>query len=250
MSVLIAFVRFKTSERSYPVNCHRTDLAPGDVVYVEMPQQRVFKLATIERVEFQGWPCVNTIVGRRDEATRAERGGLRIYPGPNARFATTADDLRRQLSARGWKGAPTVSTTFRLALWSLGEGRTAFVMIRARGLNLLLRDVAEPPVFVGRKASIPVREGRFVSHWYNGARENLHDLALEFAKTFETGAGRDGAAFDRFFVPQGGRPRRPPRSPREDGLEDIYAAISGGSGAPAYLGDGLWVHPDGSWSED
>lgn len=250
MSVLIAFVRFETAERSYPVNCHRTDLAPGDVVYVKMPEQRVFKLATIERVECQGWACVNTIVGRRDEATRDERGGLRIIPGPNARFATTTDDLRRQLSAHGWKGAPTVSTNFRLALWRLGEGRTAFVMIRARGLNLLLRDVAEPPKFVGHKASIPVREGRFVSHWYNGASENLHDLALKFAETFEAGAGKDDAAFNRFFVPQGRRPSRPPRPQQEYGLADIYAAISDGSGAPAYLGDGLWLGSGGGWIDE
>lgn len=252
MSVLIAFVRFKNSEQSYPVNCHRVDLGPGDEVYVKMPAQRVYKLATIERVAYQGWACVNTIVGRRDEASRDAQVGWCIVPGPNARFTTIVDDVGNRLRARGWKGAPTVASNFRYALWNVGRRSTAFILIRARGLNFVLRDSTQSPELVGRKVRVSATEGRCVSHWYNGASENINDLALAFAQAFDADAGADAAALDRFFVPQGGAPSRPPRrrGEGEDELASIYDAISDGSGGPAYLGDGLSLGPGGSWIED
>ena len=56
-----------------------------------------------------------------------------------------------------------------------------------------------------------------------------------------------GTSLHNFATPN----RRPAREPKSSGnLDNLYSSVASGDGQKAYLGDGVWVAPDGTLSDE
>lgn len=228
MTYRIAFVRFNLSdENTYPVNCDRADIEAGVKVVVETPEQeKKFKIALVENVQFKNWNCKNSIICLHSEVQREPDGSWtanRDYL-QNGQIHNVGQ-LQERLAAEGWKRYVPRQSTWRVA-YSLQVGAdTADILFRKNGIDL--------------RAS-----SQSVDHWYYLSEIDLFEFCWSFAKCWKTGKGDLGD----FFIQKGRRFPKPSRSRNE--LGDIYDVMSGGSGGAAYLGDGIWIGPSGrTWDE-
>lgn len=114
MSYRIANVRFRLSdEQTYPVNCFRADLQAGQKVIVETPNQdKRFKTAVVERVEFKNWECQNTLVCLQSEVIRFPDGTwtYRMDHLQNGQIHRVCD-LEDRLLTAGWARTFPVGVT-------------------------------------------------------------------------------------------------------------------------------------------
>jgi hypothetical protein len=221
-------VRFNPEEeQTYPVNCDRADIQPGTVVIVQTPdQEKKFKKARVENIEFKNWNCKNSIVGCYSE--------LEIAPDRSWAFNTDyltngqihhLRDLQLRLRDTGWTGEKPRQSTWKIIYrLRIGEG-SASIAFRKNGIDI-------------------GADGKGAQHWYFDSEVDLCDLCWRFAESWRNQSGE----YDEFFKPRG-RKFTKPQGARSD-LGDIYDAISGGTGGAAYLGDGTWLGSGGrSWDE-
>ncbi len=229
MSYRIANVRFSLSdEQTYPVNCFRADVKAGHKVVVEMADQnKRFKTAIVESVEFKNWNCQNSILCLHSEVIRAPDGtwSFELSHISNGQIHQVRD-LEDRLLAAGWsRNYPARKYTYRVIYSYLSDGGTAEVRIRKNGI-----DFRAP--------------GRSVNHWFYHSEIDLLELCWSFAERWRT----ESVCLEDHFKPRGTAFPRPTGS--RDELADIYGAISDGTGGNAYLGDGVWMGAGGStWDE-
>jgi hypothetical protein len=224
----IAQVRFrKSDDYTYPVNCDRADIEPGDKVIVKTPNRdKKFQTALVDSVEFLNWNCKNSIVCLYSEVERRPDGSW----SANQEFLCngqihTIRQLQDRLRASGWKSRFPRGSTYQVIFELQVRGEAAEIRFRKNGIDL-------------RTSS------RSVNHWYFESEIDLLEFCWSFAQCWQTGV--DG--YDKFFEAKG---RSFPKSMRSSaGLSGLYEALSGGSGGSAYLGDGIWIGPGGhTWEE-
>ncbi|MGN6848882.1 MAG: hypothetical protein ACTHJK_05345 [Sphingomicrobium sp.] len=236
MTYRIAHVRFARADRTYPVNCHRADLRPGDRVIVEMPKKRCLKVAEVDRVEHLNWDCANTLLCRESEFRTNSDGSWFVDRSPGAgERIETLEDLGNALRRRGWEAYSPTGNVWRTAYTKSMAHVDAVIAARANGIDFQLISGPTNLGISGTSIAIRPRDGRFVRHSYYASAVDVIELAFDFA----VAADQPGSDLDRFFAPVGTKRPKPARD--ADDLSELRRAINGDLGGPAYLGDDVWI---------
>lgn len=242
MSYRIAHVRFAPGDRTYPVNCHRTDLRSGDRVVIEMVKgDRRLKRAEVDSVEHLNWNCKNQILCLETEFQRDGRGGWSVIRAPATLTPIdTLHDLKSAIYARGWTALRPTSNVWKVIYARDMPHAGAAIAFRTNGIDFQLTALGTDVGIRGDRITLSPGTGRFVRHWfYNSAVDIMH-LALNYALAVEV----TGADLSRFFEQVGTSPpkgRAPHWNAGADELSQIRDAINDGSGGPAYLCDDVWI---------
>lgn len=159
--------------------------------------------------------------------------------------ALTRDELIDELKAHGFRGGETASTKWRIALARSNGSHTLVVLVRARGVDLLLTPLTvDEMLSPAGKLSVSMHgEGdRFVEYNYVEGEAPVHQQALSVASLFANGQPIDDSYFQKVGI---GRAEAKARS-RDGDMTEVYDALSDGDGEAVYLSDGVWLKPDGS----
>ena len=168
----------------------------------------------------------------------------------------TQDDLLSELVALGFRYQSTASNRWKVALFYRNETKTLVILVRRRGIDMLETSIPHSEM-INESGLLSVsmqRAGdRFVELSYIDSEVSIHNQLLEATNAFLN----NQEIADSHFVRQGIGPKEwgakyGDKSKPAEGqsasseMQDIYYAASSGDGGPAYLGDGMWVSPNGS----
>jgi hypothetical protein len=210
-------VRFTERGQLYPVNCHRADLQPRDIVVVEMPPPRgELKLAEVDRVQFLNWRCKNTIVCKQDEFRLDGRGGYSVERTTKPNGVETLEELEDELVATGWNGLLVSRHVYTVVFAKEFASQSAAIGVRRNGIDFQIYEEGW-----GGPALTRFPDGRFnlVRHEFYASEVDL----LEFCKEFAAKAHCPLGELASYFRPIG---RKQPRPARErDELAEIRDAI-------------------------
>lgn len=165
----------------------------------------------------------------------------------------TRVELISKLFEMGFKPQSTASRKWKNAFFFYNGEKTLFILVRTRGIDLL-----ETPLkweeMTNEDGLLRVsmhREGdRFGEYYYTDSHTLIHERVIEAASFFVKKLDIDASYFQKTGIGRsewiekyGETSKR-----QNDGgdLTDIYHAVCGEPGEPAYLGDGVWISPDGS----
>lgn len=215
MSYRVAHVRFAQDGPTYPVNCYRSDLGPGDVVIIGMPDRDpTHKVAEVDRVEFLNWRCKNTILCKRSEYRRNSDGGYHIERETKSQVVETIEQLLDELRNAGWHDFHNVSNVYRHVLFKRVETSVAAIGIRRNGIDFQVLDELAQELH-----RFPQGSRNLVRHNFYESKRDL----LEFSKEFAINAFRPIDELTTYFEPLGRKQPRPTRD--RDDLQDIRSAI-------------------------
>lgn len=244
MSYINAFVTLDRWEREYPVNCLRTDVQVGDLVVITGPNNQA-RIGRVNRLEFHNWNCRWAV---RCLASEADRSGGRVsidQSVPIKKGPAEIFDVPRHLAATGWRRRTLASSQFKVGYSLANASHLCHILVRTNGFDVafaeggLSQEEMQKPLSVSDGSS-------HVRHSLNESGINLIAHMIDFADAFRA----DEADLARFLVRIGSSVKKKPQIEREDtSMQDIYEAISGGSGGAAYLGDGGYLTP-GGWFND
>ena len=236
MSYRIAHVRFTKSGRTYPVNCHRRDLRKGELVVVELPKERVIKIAEFDSLEFLNWNCANTVLCRQSEFQGHADGTYSINRHePKGEALETIGDLTDTLRCLGWKIYKPTSTVWRIAFAKAFAEISGLIAVRKNGIDFQAFDLSHVPGISGQEITISVSRKPFVRNWFYASETDLFDLSRDFARELQS----QHPSIEPFFVGVGTCHPRPSYEP--DDLREIRNAINGGICGSAYLSDDVWI---------
>jgi hypothetical protein len=167
----------------------------------------------------------------------------------------TQEELISEPISQGFLMQSTVSRKWKTALFFRNREKTVLFLIRSRGVDVLETSrMAREMVNDDGLLSVSVgRDGdRFAELSYIESEASVHDRVLDICYR----AANDKAIPDALFTRIGiGRKewgaKFGDRSKRDASgeMRDIYYAASSGDGGDAYLGDGMWITPNGSIRE-
>lgn len=254
MSYIISFVQFSTPGNIYPVECLRTDIDVGDEVLVHLPNRRL-RHATVVQICYLSWKCAGHIRGKVSEAVQGEDGHWSLRNCPTVVGFATNEVFVAELKRLSWVPLKR-GHVHMAALTYSNETLSANILVRRNGIDLQIlparRNTMPRPFSLYQES---IAEGRVVRHHFAHTTFNLYEGILRFATSFMSDEGN----YDRFFKSVGSSDRRTEKLKQEaenqrrsrsehepEGLSDYYDMVSDGSGAPVYLGDGMWIGADGS----
>lgn len=159
------------------------------------------------------------------------------------------------LTRLGYEAYVPRTSSWQMAFAANNEAGCLIFLIRKHGIDFKIYD--KPEEFrLDEKGKLFTGGGEIVRNHFNESEVFVFDWVLDIASRFVTetpldrshlvGQGRPWS-FHRArsirakCLPQGEQGRRE--------LREIYDAISVGDGMDAYLGDGIWVGRNGSWSD-
>lgn len=221
MTYRIAHVRFRKGDRTYPVNCVRSDLESGEIVVVRMQEGGRLKVAELDRVEFLNWRCKNTIIGRRSELHFDSAGNYFMRRETKPQTIETIEQLEAELSKLGWERTGVSSHVYRSVFTRTFDTQGAAIGIRRNGIDFQIYE---------ESGSASVKDGlqRFPDGWRNLAKHSFYgsevDL-LEHAKHFALSAHQPTDELEKFFKPVGRKQPRPQQD--RDEMRDIAEAFGG-----------------------
>lgn len=165
--------------------------------------------------------------------------------------ALTRDELIQELKAHGFRPQGTASMKWRMAWVKSNDTQTMFVLIRTRGIDLLITSVSmEEMLNSDRKLSVVHRaDDRFVEYNYTESEVSIHSQALSAVSLFVSNQPIDESYFQKVGI---GRSEWASKhgtkaKAREQGsMSSLYQDLSHGDGEPVYLSDGVWLGADGS----
>lgn len=186
--------------------------------------------------------------------SEASRLGLSATSG-GCSTRMTQDELVSKLVSQGFKLQSTASRKWKVALFLRNKDKTVVILIRSRGIDVLetpclTRDMVNRDGLLS--VSVARERDRFVELSYIDSEANVHSRILDICHR----AINDNAIPDSLFARIGiGRKEwgakygdRGKHSASGE-MRDIYYAASSGDGGDAYLGDGMWISPNGSIRE-
>jgi len=163
------------------------------------------------------------------------------------------EELRRL----GFSYLPTVSSKWQGSLHLVVASQTLIVLIRSRGVDIMMTSAA-PKSLLNLKGQLSVRTQeagvRFGEYNYTDSDIEIHSSVVSHAQEFVQGLRMDDSYFVRKGIGRsewgakyGSRSGSAQRTASDGGggLSELYAAVSGGDGESAYLGDGVWIGPGG-----
>ena len=168
----------------------------------------------------------------------------------------TRDELIDELTALGFRMGETASKKWRVALAGSNDSHTMVVLVRARGIDLLITPLAIGDMLTseGRLSVSSQREGdRYVEYNYTESEAPVHWQTLAVASLFAQKQDID----DSYFLKVGiGRSEwadkygAKARERDEGSMSGLYQALGHGDGEPVYLSDGVWLRSDGSLKDE
>jgi len=167
--------------------------------------------------------------------------------------AVTRDEMIAQLFEMGFKPQATVSQKWKNAFFFSNGERTLFVLVRARGIDLLETPLKREEMTRddGLLRVSMHREGdRFGEYYYTDSHIPINETVIEVATRFIQGLDIDSTYFQKVGIGRSewGAKYGENSKRLNDGGDhsDVYDAVCAEPGEPAYLGDGVWISPDGS----
>lgn len=145
---------------------------------------------------------------------------------------------------------------WKLALAQSNGTHTMVVLVRARGVDLLVTPLAvEEMLNSDRKLSVSMQRAgdRFVEYNYTESEASLHQQTLSAASLFVREQPIDDSYFQRVGIGRsewaskhGNKANAKAKAPEKGGMSDVYEALGNGDGEPVYLSDGVWLDAGGS----
>lgn len=168
-------------------------------------------------------------------------------------IATTRDEMIAKLFEMGFKPQATVSRKWKNAFFYNDGEKTLFILVRTRGIDLLETPLKREEM-TGNDGLLRVsmhREGdRFGEYYYTDSQIPINETVIEVASRFIQGLDIDSTYFQKVGIGRsewGAKYGKNSERINDGGdLSDVYDAVCGEPGEPAYLGDGVWISPDGS----
>lgn len=178
MSYLVAFARFQEGGRSYPFNCFRDDLKPGDRVLVDRPKKPL-TLTTVSECAFLNWNCSGSVRCKANEAKlNAENRWIPQNP-PSSIGILTRKSFINELLARGWSAGSAVPPDLHILSWTSPRYTTVIVAVRRYTIELQLQR--------GKNSSNKRETVACVQHRLAHTDFNLYEWLLQFADDFRHG---------------------------------------------------------------
>lgn len=252
MSYIVAFVSYGKEPQTYPVNCWRTDIKPGDAVVVQQGHEgSPLKWAKVMATHFLNWECKHSIACLASEASFDSLGIILPKPTPYVSGLSRAQAIQAHLKQTGWRQYQPVSRQFKSAHSFHNGQQFANIFVRANGIDIQIIDGHENEALTpaGRLSFYFRDYFKIVRHTLSHSDVNLFELTARFADRFRNAAG----PYDEFLKPIGSSDKRTDALRRiaEEGRSntELYAALGGYGGEPVYLGDGLYLSKSGRWTE-
>lgn len=168
---------------------------------------------------------------------------------PNLR--SLADELDRL----GYEAYVPRTSSWMAAFVASNHAGSIIFLIRKHGIDFKIYD--KPKEFkLDENGKLYTSVGGLIRNYYNESDVFIFDWILDIASKFITETPIDNSSLVGKGKPWAFDKAKYIRSTRmsdgEEGrceLREIYDAISVGDGMDAYLGDGIWIGSDGSWSD-
>lgn len=243
MSYIVAFVSFSKSQKEFPMQCFRTDMKSGELVVVRKTDGELV-FAKIICFKYLNWDCNGQIECRKEECTININGDIVLPNGSPLSYGISSQyAFVKELKSIGWIPIKPKQRMYRIMLANLNSSSISYIFIRKNGLDIQIvpranNNQIKPYSMYERSLS----EGRVVRHSLAHTTFNLFEGILRFSKSFLS----NEEDLDRYFFPQGKSDKRTEELKKQGNeMLDIYNACSNGDGAPAYLGDGMWITSSG-----
>lgn len=168
----------------------------------------------------------------------------------------TRDELMDELAALGFRMGETVSKKWRVALAGSTDSHTMVVLVRARGIDLLITPLAIGDMLdsQGRLSVSSQRQGdRYVEYNYTESEAPVHWQALTVASLFVQQQQIDDSYFRKVGIGRSewaGKHGAKAQERDEGSMSELYQALGHGDGEPVYLSDGVWLGADGSLKDE
>lgn len=244
MSYIIAHVAFDRSDRTYPVNCFRTDIIVGDDVVVRM-KDGALKGAHVADLNYLNWECRHAIECLAREAYFT-RSGILVPPGVplSVRGMARPLDLVMHLNRIGWIRRRPANKAYRVAFTATNGRRTGLILLRKNGVDVqILHGLPDEEMKRDSVLSTSRLKSPFFEQGFYGSQQNVLKRIAAFAEAFL----RDDPGLEEMVVALWTAKKLPSR-PRDiratEDKDDLYS-IFGGTGDPVYMGDGIWLTAGG-----
>lgn len=181
MSYIVAFVRYSEYGDTYPVECFRTDLKPGDEV-ITRNSSGMQKVAKIVQLKYLNWKCQTKIQSKLSELHINNR--LQIRP-PKFTGLATKEALIKKLRENGWKPFKPPTNVYQVLLTQSNSTKTANILIRANGIDIQLLELKEETnnkPYSQYTDSVTI--GKFIKHHLSHTPCNLFEKIIEFSEDF------------------------------------------------------------------
>lgn len=255
MSYLIAFARLYSNfdkqhltENSYPMKCNRSDLSPGEVVFISLNNQ--FFLGKIERLEFLNWNCKGKIICKESEG-EYDNNLCIFFPPKEIVEIGLLDDKKfiNELNNLGWIPL-TRKTTYKVIFEYGYDDKCAYILLRKNGIDLqIISDMKYVPSSRYSEHQHSLSYGTVVRNYFAHTTENLYERILNFALDFSnekdiskylTSVGRSDKRTDNLIEKDRER-KLLLKSERDTSWSDIYSGLGAENGESGYLGSGMWI---------
>lgn len=250
MSYIIAFVAFAESNKEFPVQCFRTDLALNDEVVVRRVDGQL-KIATICQLQYLNWDCEGRIECKKVESGIDNDENIILPKGSPLNIGTsTPDSFIKTLRDNGWIPVKSRQRMYRTVLANVNATNIAYIFVRKNGLDIqILPRSGSERIAPNSPYENSLTEGKVVRHSLAHTTFNLFEGVLRFSISFLN----NESDLERYFSRQGSSDKRTDelreqsrsRTATRNEISDLYSACSDGSGEPAYLGDGVWITSGG-----
>lgn len=168
----------------------------------------------------------------------------------------TRDELIDELKAHGFRMGATASMKWRVALARANKSHTMVVLIRARGVDLLITPLAVKDMLNSEgKLSVSMQRAgdRFVEYNYTESEAPVHQQVISVASLFVQDQSIDDSYFQKVGIGRGEWANKhggKAREQQEGSMSEVYQALGHGDGEPVYLSDGVWLGSDGSLKDE
>ncbi|NWD63839.1 hypothetical protein [Pseudomonas sp. IPO3774] len=250
MSYIIAFVKFLDSAKIFPVECFRTDLALNDQVVVRLGSGELRYASLIQR-KYLNWDCKGRIECKASEASESNMGEIVLPRGCPVIFGiATPSGFVSAVRSLGWIPLRPSQRMYKNVLARVNDTSTAYIFVRRNGIDIkVLERIWGEELKPYGLLQCSLSEGRVVRHSLALTSFNLFEGLLRFCRSFDANEKN----LDRYFIAVGSSDKRTEelkqmtraRKSQRSEMQDIYDACSDGSGAAAYLGDGMWITSSG-----
>lgn len=167
----------------------------------------------------------------------------------------TQDELVSKLISQGFKLQSTASRKWKVALFLRNREKTVVILIRSRGVDALetpclTRDMVNGDGLLS--VSVVQERDRFVELSYIDSEASVHDRVLDICNRAVNDKAIPDSLFARIGIGRkewGAKYGNRSKHSMSGEMRDIYYAASSGDGGDAYLGDGMWISPNGSIRE-
>lgn len=200
MSYIIAFVKYSLTGSSFPVNCLRTDVSRGDIVYVKNRKGEL-KEAEVTKIEYLDWNCNSFILCTQDDIKTEDLNKLSTSGRCKTVGLVNIYTMSDYLLSIGWDRVYRPNRVHRVLHYYSNNQETAGIWLSTHGVNLQILDNCTKEQIINSGYNC----GRMtVRHYLSQTSFNLYEGISRFAQSFSECSGN----YDRFFKSVGSKDKR------------------------------------------